>query len=286
MRFTYNMRAFLPVFFAAIFSVLLSCKKEKLKSNAASFIVVNQTVVTSTVIGMPDSHKITDLWLYVNDKFQGVYPIGSVMPIMNDGTADVRIYGGIVNNGISGTRLPYAFYNPYIYTGTFEAGKTYTLTPSFEYRSGIQIQNDSFTGGGSYYAPDGDFHPVQISDPAKVWGGTGGSIFMTMTDARPQAILKTSTPISLPAGGADVYLEMDYKCNHEVVVGVIGGDVEQRLALTLRPSEEWNKVYVSLTNVVSTQPVYNSYRVMIQAFKQSDVASPEIYIDNLRLVRP
>jgi hypothetical protein len=280
------MRAFLPVFFAVILSFLFSCKKEKLKSNAASFIVVNQAVVTSTVSGMPDSHKITDIWLYVDDKFQGIYPIGSVMPVMNSGTANVRLYGGIVNNGIAGTRLPYTFYNPYSYTGTFETGKTYTIVPTFEYRSGILIQDDSFSGSGSYYLPGGDTPPVPVSDPSKVWGGTGNSIFMTVTDAKPQAWLETSTPLALPLGGSDVYLEMDYKCNHEFMVGVIGGGLEKRIALTLRPQSEWNKVYVSLTSVVSAQPTYVSYKVLIQAIKQPSAPDAEIYIDNLRLVRP
>lgn len=280
------MRAFLPVFLAAALSFLVSCKKEKLKSNAASFIVVNEAVVTSTSPTMADSHKITDIWLYVDDKFQGIYPIGSVMPIMNKGTANVRLYGGIVNNGIAGTRLPYTFYNPYIYSGSFEAGKTYTIIPTFEYRSGIQIQDDPFLPSGSYYQPSGDITPVMISDPAKVWGGSGNSIYMTVTDAKPQAMLKTSTALALPLGGSDVYLEMDYKCNHEITVGVIGGAAEQRSALTLRPTSTWNKVYISLTSVVSAQPTYVSYQVFVQAIKQPSAPNAEIYLDNLRLVRP
>lgn len=281
------MRAFLPVIIAISLSALFSCKKEKLKSDTASFLVVNQTSVTCPAQpGLAESHKITDIWLYVDDKFQGVYPIGSVMPIMNAGTANVRLYGGIVNNGIAGTRLPYTFYNPYVYTGQFEPGKTYTVVPTFQYRSGIQIQDDPFNGSGSFYQSAGDIFPVITNDPANVWGGSGGSIYMTVTDAKPVAILKTSAPMALPVGGADVYLEMDYKCNHEFSVGVIGGGIEQRQAITLRPSSNWNKIYISLTNVVSTQPAYTSYQVVVQATKQAGAPNAAIYLDNLRLVRP
>ena len=92
------MRPFLLLSFTVVLSVLFSCKKEKLKSNTASFIVVNDVKVNSAILGMPDSHKVTDIWLYVNDQFQGIYPIGSVMPVMNTGSASVRMYGGIVNN--------------------------------------------------------------------------------------------------------------------------------------------------------------------------------------------
>lgn len=281
-----NMRAFLLLGFAAVIGIFSSCKKEKLKADTASFLVVNQVAVSSGTVAMAQSHKITDIWLYVDDRFVGIYPIGSIMPVVNNGTATIRMYAGIVNNGIAGTRLPYTFYSPYIYNATFEAGKTYTLSPTFEYKSGLQIQDDSFSGSGSYFASFGDIPPVIITDPSKVWGGTGGSVYMTVSDARPLSILKSSSPLALPVGGTEIYLEMDYKCNHEFTVGVIGADLETRLALTLRPTNGWKKVYISLTSVVSTQPTYTSYKIFVQALKSASVASPEIYLDNLRLVRP
>ena len=287
LRFKVNMRPFLLLSFIIVSCILFSCKKGKLKANSASYIVVNNTTVSSSTLSIIDSHKITDIWLYINDQFQGVYPIGSVMPVMNPGSAQVRMYGGISNNGISATRLPYKFYNPYIFSGTFESNKTYTIVPDFYYTDGIHIINDSFTpGNGSYYLASGNV--TTITDPARTWGGTGGSAFMAMTDAVPTAQLKSSTPLALPQGGVDVYLEMDYKCNQEISVGVIcGGGVEERTALNLRAtSGVWNKVYISLTSVISTQPTYNYYEVFIRGVKQSDVASPEIYLDNIRLVRP
>jgi hypothetical protein len=284
-----NMRPFLLLSFTVVLSILFSCKKEKLKSKPASFIVVNTTSVNSgTNTGMPDSHKITDIWLYVNEQFQGIYPIGSVMPILNNGSASIRMYGGIVNNGIAGTRLPYKFYAPYSFSGSFEAGKTYTITPDFAYQSGTNIIADQFDGGGSSYeaSPSSNIFPVIINDPAKSWQGSAGCIYMTMTDSKPISVLRSSQQLSLPLGGTDIYLEMDYKCNQEISVGVIGGDIEPRTALTLRPTNGWNKIYISLTNVVSTQPTYNYYRVFVQGVKESGVATPEIYLDNLRLVRP
>jgi hypothetical protein len=283
------MRPSLLLSFTVVLSILFSCKKEKLKSNPASFIVVNTASVNSGTLTMSDSHKITDLWLYVDDQFQGIYPAGSVMPVMNKGTASIRIYGGIVNNGIAGTRLPYKYYTPYSFSGNFEGGKTYTITPEFSYLSGTNITSDQFDSGGSFYEGviGADMLlPTIINDPAKTWAGSPGSIYMTMTDAKPTCMLRSSAPIPLPLGGTDVYLEMDYKCNQEVLVGVIGGDIEQRIALTLRPSNGWNKIYISLTAQVSMQPTYNYYRVFIAGYKQSGGETPEIYLDNLRLVRP
>jgi len=281
------MRQFLLVCYILFFCITFSCKKGKLKASTASYIVVNNTIVTSSIIGLADSHKITDIWLYVNDQFQGVYPIGSVMPILTTGPANIRMYGGIMNNGISATRLPYTFYNPYTFTTGFEENKTYTITPTFRYKDGLIIQPDNFDSGGSYYSSTGDSNTIVVTDPAKVWSGSGGSLFLSMSDLKPTAEIRSSTAQALPLGGADVYLEMDYKCNQEVSVGLIcGGGIEIRPAITLRPSAVWNKIYISLTSVVSTQPTYAYYNVYINAFKQSGLAHPEIYLDNIRLIKP
>ncbi len=280
------MRQFLLVCYILLACITFSCKKGKLNSPAAAFLVVNSTSVSSGIQAFADSHKITDIWLYVNEQFQGVYPIGSVMPILANGSADIKIYGGIMNNGISATRLPYKFYLANTFTANFESHKTYTISPVFNYVSGLTIQDDDFSSGGSKYMSAGSYPYVITSNPSKVWGGTGSSVYMTMSDLKPTAIAKSSTFVTLPAGGADVYLELDYNCNQEITVGVIcGGGIEERTALTLRPTTGWNKVYVSLTSVASTQPTYNYYEVFIKAVKGSDVATPEIYLDNVRLVK-
>lgn len=281
------MRQFLLLCFIPLFCLVFSCKKDKLKSPAASFLVVNATSVTSGTLSLAETHKITDIWLYVNDQFQGIYPIGSVMPVLSSGTANIKMYGGIMNNGISATRLPYSFYDAYSLTGNFEAQKTYTIVPVFKYRSGISVQSEAFNSGGSTYKSVGDSSVTTIADPSLVWGGTGYSLFMSMNDAKPTSKIVSSTTVTLPAGGKEVYLELDYKCNQEITVGVIcGGGIEERTALTLRATNGWNKVYISLTSAASTQPTYNYYEIFISAVKQSDVPSPQIYLDNIRLVRP
>lgn len=281
------MRQFLLLCFIPLICIIFSCKKDKLKSPAASFIVVNTTSVSSGTLSLIETHKITDIWLYVDGNFQGIYPVGSVMPILGTGTSEIKMYAGIMNNGISATRIPYTFYDAYTFTGNFEAQQTYTIVPVFKYRSGISAISDAFNGGGSNYMPGGDSSYAIISNPSLVWGGTGGSVFMSMSTAKPTSRILSSTTVTLPANGKEVYLELDYKCNQEITVGVIcGGGVEERTAVTLRATNGWNKVYISLISVASTQPTYNYYKIFINAVKQSDVSTPLIYLDNIRLVRP
>lgn len=260
-----------------------SCNKEKLKSPSASFILVNAPEVETTNSQGSNSHNITDIWLYVNDKFQGIYPVGKIMPVMAETSANITMLAGIKNNGIAATRLPYPFYDNYKFTHTINPGGTQVIVPKFKYlTSCVFPMNDAFDVGGSQFYSVGDSAYVITYDPAETFGGTGGSVFMSMSDAKPTARMKSSLPMGLPTGGAAVYLELNYKCNQEITVGVIGGGTDERSVLTLRATDEWKKMYVSLTNGISNQPTYSFYDVYIDARKQ--VASPKIFIDNVKLV--
>lgn len=270
---------------------LVSCKKDKFKAPKASFLVVNN-VSLKTIISQQgvNSHKIVDIWYYVDGEFKGVFPVGSVMPIVAKDNAVITLFAGIKNNGISSTRLPYPVYNSISYNLDIEPGKTYTLSPQFEYNSTAFF----------YYADNFDLNPGQGSffdfsntncqfttDPTKVFDGTGRSVIMTMNDAVPSTSLIQHNSYYLPDGGAVIYVELDYKSNHRFNVGVIGIDVQQgiqdtRNVVTVNPSEEWSHIYIQLTKSVSTPPTYGTYKVYIEGVKAEE--SPEIYIDNVKLI--
>jgi hypothetical protein len=263
--------------------VLISCDKDKFKAKDASFIVVNSASVKATPSQGTNSNKIVDIWYYFNDEFKGVFPIGSKMPILGNGNATVKLFAGIKNNGISATRLPYEFYESYSFTQDIVQGATYSISPIFSYLKSVQFPIiETFEAGGYTFKSVGSTPFDVITDPNKVFEGTGKSFYMEMTDVNPISEIKTSTPIQLPLGGATIYLELNYKCNQVIEVGVIGGGTEYRQALAINPSEEWNKIYIQLTSPVSTQPTYNFYDVYIRATKQVD--APQIFLDNIKLV--
>ena len=276
------------ILFLIVFLVLISCNKTKLKSPDACFIVINNpTLLTNPTIQGANSQKITDIWYYVDDNFKGVFPIGSIMPVLGTGNSKITLFAGIKNNGISATRLPYEFYKGDVINQYFESGKTYTFSPVFEYLTGAVFPTqgcEDYENPGVKYQSVGDSSTVVIADVNKVFGGIGHSLFMSMSDLKPTSQIKTSSSMSLPVGGTPIYLELNYKCNQPFEVGVIAGTTEVRPAITVNSSQEWNKIYIQLSLAVSTQPTYNYYDIYIKATKQGDVPTPEIYIDNIKLV--
>lgn len=275
----------------------VSCKKDKLKAPEASYLVVNDVSLKTKITSGSDnqgvnSHKIVDIWYYVNGEFKGVFPVGSVMPIIASGNVEITLFGGIKNNGISSTRLPYPIYNSITYNLDIEPNKTYTVSPQFEYSStAFFYYADNFdlsAGGGSYFALQGDLPPTNTKDfdPSRSYGGSGGTIFMTMTDAKPTSRLIQASGYYLPDGGSIIYVEFDYKSNQKFSVGVIGistsGGEDNRSVVSVNPSDEWNHIYIQLTSAVSTAPTYGLYKVYIEGLKNTE--SPEIYIDNVKLI--
>ncbi len=269
----------------ALTTFIFSCNKEKLKAPASSnFIIQNPTVTTSNVIL---SNKITDIWYYVDGQFLGAYPLGNIMPIIGSNKTDIILYAGIKNNGISETRQPYTFYAPYTLSNfDLEQGKTYTISPNFNYITTANTSVfDNFDGNvvGSLYKSIGDSSYTTITDPLKVKGGIGKSVFMGMSDAKPTAMMVSSIPLyGIPNNGAAVYLELDYKCNQPITVGVIGGGSDVRTAITLNATSNWNTIYIQLSAVLTTPPTYNTQEIFVKAVKQTD--NPEIYLDNIKLV--
>lgn len=276
------------LFFSLVFLAFSSCSKEKLKSPDAAFLLVNNVEVFATSTQGSNSHKITDIWYYVDDNFKGVFPLGSPMPVLGNGNSKITFFAGIKNNGISTTRLPYEFYQAHSFTQNFEVGKTYTVNPVFQYLSSAVFPTevldnfDSGTGTGTKFVSVGDNPFYIVSDVNQVFGGMGKSLYFTMSDAKPETKIKTTSPLNLPVGGSTVYLELNYKCNQAFDVGVIAGGVDERLSLTINPSLTWNKIYVQLTAAVSTQPTYLFYEIYMKAIKQTE--APEIYLDNVKLV--
>lgn len=279
-------RNLLYLFLLGGFIFSTSCKKDKFKAPVASFLVVNNVSVnTTSPIQGTNSHKITDMWYYVNGEFKGIFPIGSVMPIVATDNAEITLFAGIKNNGISGTRTTYQFYNQLVINKTIEAGKTYTISPEFEYTSSALFyypQPQNFDTALSQFESKGDSAYFRTTDPNKTFGGTGGSIFMSMSNSKPTSKMVQSVNYYLPSGGTIVYLELNYKCNQPFVVGVIGDDYDERGAITVNSSDEWNKIYIQLTSIVSAQPLHLGYKVFIKATKE--VNTPEIYIDNIKLI--
>ena len=92
---------------------------------------------------------------------------------------------------------------------------------------------------------------------------------------------------NLPKSGAPVFLELDYKCNTEFLVGMYANNpqsVERKDLLWVNPKEEWNKIYINLTPIVSESINATSLSVFIRMEREFNIISNELSIKNIKLV--
>jgi hypothetical protein len=274
---------FLPVIF--ILFLFLSCKKYQPAFAAFYFKSKNIKIDTKVNEGS-GSHKITDLWLYVNGKYQGAFPVGNLMPIPSNGEkVSINIFAGIKNNGISDTRIPYSFYEFVTIDTLIETGITIERDITFEYKASTNYtwtENFESSGYSLVKAPVSEVN-FTIAKPEDSFEGK--SMQLALNDSTIIAELESSGDgFALPLGSSNVYLELNYKCTEEFDIGLIGDNNYHKLVITLKPTSEWNKIYVQLSSAVSTQPTSSKYKVYFQLLKTNVNSSPKLFLDNLKLI--
>lgn len=283
----YNIFLFLTVIF------FLSCEPKDDTDLVPSYLHIEKIDVTSTYQQGTSSSKITDAWVYIDGTLIGSYELPATIPILTEGKQNVSIYAGIKLNGISNTRSAYPFYSPIVREINFVRDSVINLGnlnvgyhPSAIFPwledfniSGISLDTTSKstvaiakTDNPEYLFPESD-NPYC------------GIVQLTADSAIFEAA--TIEKFEFPANGGSVFLEMNYKINHPIIVGVIymaSGLRVQRPLYGLNKSEEWNKAYINLSVIKYDTPSATDFQIFFGAQKEDGSDDVLFLLDNLKLV--
>ena len=234
------------------------------------------------------THQISDAWVYIDNQFLGVYPLPTTFPVLNTGYQSMIINGGIKKNGISSSRESYPFFRSYRIDTSFEAGSKIKISPQINYTISsfpfeenfenvgmklsvvsdsinhqiVKVYDNSINAYGNYHAT------VEIS-------GENGEIFECSTEN-----------LNLPKDQL-VYLEMDYTCNSSLVVGLYANYISQvnkSAIIYLNPTEDWNKIYISLSESISNYNNAQSFKLFFGTARDTSLIKNTFSIDNIRLL--
>jgi len=279
-RFTYLFCLF------TILSIVFSCKKQFKPANPAFFITCQQIQLNMQPNQGYGSHKITELWLYTNGFFRGAYPIGSKMPVMiEDGRSVIDIFPGIMNNGISTTRIFYPFLEPLKIDTIVESGKSIVRNFTFEYKSNVKfpwVENFELPGTSLIKSAISDTAFIYHESNLHVFEGNK-SIEFGLSGGHKIAQFESATTYSLPLASSNVYLEFDYKCNSEFEVGALS-NTQYFSALVITPKENWNKIYIQLSTAINLDNSTNIKKIVFRMYRRSDIPNQKVYIDNIKLI--
>ena len=263
---------------------LFSCDKNENIQEIPSYLSVSEiNLVTNSNQGS-NTHKITDIWLYVNDQFAGAYELPATVPLLHKDTNNIKIFAGIKDNGISSTRVRYHFYKSFEKNVFLVEDSIVNIQPSFRYTDNAIIEFENFEGVGTNIDTtlnsEVDFEINTENENNFAYANITGD-FLKFEAA-------TDDFENLPQQGSPVYLELDYQSNHTALIGAYINNptsVINRDLVWISPKEEdWNKIYINMTKTVSEALGNNSIKFYINVFRTDTTKEAWIKFDNLKII--
>ena len=268
-----------------LFISLSSCEKKELVQEIPSYINVSEVKLMANNQLGGNTHKITDVWLYVNDQFRGVYELPSRIPLLHSDSTNLKFFAGIKDNGISSTRVRYHFYKSYELSLNLIKDSVIDIVPEFRYTDVANIEYENFEGVGT------DIDTTinsEIDFQINIENGNHYA-YASLSDSFLTFEISTNDFENLPQQTSPVYLELDYMSNHNILAGAYinyTNTVANKELLWITPKEdEWNKIYVNMTKTVSEALGNNSIKFYFNSHRLSDTTKNYwLKIDNIKII--
>ncbi|MEM9051634.1 MAG: hypothetical protein AAGC47_06240 [Bacteroidota bacterium] len=259
-----------------------------------SFVYIDAAdlIVASDGSQGPNTNEIIDAHVFANENFVGTIELPGLAAILEEGPTRITIGGGIRNNGIFSDRIIYPYYEFTTINLDLTPGVVTPITEdstiTFQYPDVAEFLFEGFEGIGNIWEPsvDGGIAIVNSSEDVQEGSGTASGKIL-LTDEFPLLQVYSQEPewdLSPITPGRAVYLELDYKGNNPLEIGIRTRTPfdQQIFALGLNPTDDWTKIYVELTDEIGEGQT-NDFQVYLQAQK-FDTGDAIIYIDNLKLL--
>jgi hypothetical protein len=257
--------------------IISACQKEENPNAIPCYLNID----TIALDGNNVTTNTTDAWVYINDQLQGVYELPSTFPVLETDYQALRIKAGIKSNGIASSRIAYPFYASFIDTVLFTPNQTITVTPTVSYLDSLDFWLEDFETGLSLDTDSLSFSIDNFNGIDNKYGK------ITLQDSMFLSEITTFELPPLPQAGAPVFLELDYKCDTEFLVGVYVNfpqSVLQKDLLWINPKNDWNKIYINLTSTISEGVGAESFKVFIGMKRDFSLDKNELYFDNVKVV--
>lgn len=240
------------------------------------------------------SAKITDAWLWVGTEFRGAYELPATVPILSTGNQLVTVFPGIKVNGFASRPEINNFYERYETTLDLPAGEITTVQPTTTYKDVTEFAYiENFDGPhGLDEDEDGNPNTAITTNSSEAFEIASGVIRLDVDNN----VFEASTGIrfdDIPTNFSTVYLELDYKNDVQVAIGLIGHQQglpeAKQFIFVLNTRPDWNKIYIDLTDELAASRL-SEYQIVISAVLPEDrsgnIVQDEgnVYLDNLKLV--
>jgi hypothetical protein len=276
--------------FLAVLCLFLGCSKD-LHVQIPSYIQIDSYKTKVTGTQGTSNQNFTDMLVYANGQTYGIYPLGAKIPVLTSGPTSFIIRGVVRMNGIDILRSDYEVMKGCDTVINVTPGQVTHVVPVFEYFSAAQFPwidgldgtgLDSCSGGNSCGTLVASYtgHP----DPATSYSpGYSGNCLALRPNDSLYASVQSKYAINLPAGGVGVYMELNYQSNVIIQVYISAPGGTQTDCGGIYPSATWQKMYLNLTEQVSSLQSQTGYIIYFVATYDGN-PNDQALIDDIKIV--
>jgi hypothetical protein len=286
--------AFIIILLAFFYS---GCKKFD-KAPIPAYIYVKKPFILNTASNNSEgegSEKIVDVWVDVDGISIGSYGLPCQIPILKKGKVKLSLKAGIINSGQDEQRIVYPFYTTDTFSIDLKEEHVDTLVGSVNYVKGLKfpfIEDFSFISDKLIIVGKKAQDSILVLNDKFGWKENNNYGKIQFSDSTKGAmLLKMNSPdakgFDLPAVGSRVYFEFDYKSNVDFAIGMVkylpGSGESGYDILQVSQKENWNKIYLDLTNEFIKLTSDYKFKISIAINKKTD-GPTDFNIDNLKLI--
>jgi hypothetical protein len=272
------------------FSVLFllfftSCVQE---NEVPAYITIPSFSFTTSVGQGTNAQKISDVWVYVDGQSLGAYQIPARFPYIGVGKHEFLLFAGIRNNGIRSNPIIYPLAKTFSATLDIKSGDDVTIRPTTTYTDGVKIWlNEDFERTNYFTVAIDNNTATKFTTVPNGFEGNGAAI--TLTKANPIIQKAASVKAQLPDNAQATYIELHYKTESPLEVGIIGytpanptGETVYKILLS--PNSVWNKTYIDVTREAKSLKA-KDFQVVFRSQMPDSLTQATILIDNVKLIQ-
>jgi len=237
------------------------------------FIEVDSVTLSTTAGQGSSRHNILDIWPNAEGQSLGVFEMPITFQLLDDDeTTNMIYFAGVRRAGIPGDHTIYPFFERITFDRDFVPDTRIMEDLTFKYKEETLFRLVEDFETNQVFTNDIDEDELTTVVSTTNGGMEGNCGMVTLTQENNEFIVGTSDFIQgLPTNGTAVYLEMDYKT-----------DVNLGVGLVLTPTETWNKVYIDASSILQDSGL-SSYSVILGA-RYEGSSSAEVRFDNIKLM--
>ena len=283
--------------FLLIALVLQGCLWSNEPEKIPAYIRIKNFNFTSPSELGNNSQSISDVWVYVDGKINGIYELPCIFPVLETGSYEVKLYAGIYPDGMHNVRISYPFFTSHKFQATLVEKGVLEVTPEITYIDNLKLPVFMLEEFEKSFvliepSPQSDIDTLKIETDSLPYIGKYGVIY-GKKDVKEKIDWASVEEISISDPGSAVFLEMHFKSTINFYAGVYAlngfGGVTAILDLVLLPRSDWRKIYVNLTDEIASQPLGTTFKILFRGETNGAIdtnGKPDyIALDNLKLLQ-